>query len=259
MKKLVGVVLCLLPALMFAQSPFDGTWKTDMAKSKFDPKPYVFSVNKGMYDCESCAPKISNVKADGQDQAVSGQTFDTIAVKVVSPNEIEVITKKGGKPASDATRTVSADDKMLTIAGTNYPADGSKPFKSEAKFTRVAAGPAGSNKTSGSWRVQHVSEDTAGVTSTWKVAGDAVSMSTPTGESWQAKMGGGESPVKGIYANETVSVKKLGPREMEVSYMRDGKPYIIDKLTVAADGKKMTTVSENKWTGRTSTFTDEKQ
>ena len=84
-------------------------------------------------------------------------------------------------------------------------------------------------------------------------------MSTPTGESWQAKFGGEEQPVKGTYANETVSVKKLGPHEMEVTYKRDGKLYVVDKLTVSADGKKITEISDSKWLGRVSTFIDEKQ
>jgi hypothetical protein len=257
MKKLLCGVVCLFPFLMFAQSPFDGTWKTNMAESKLSQKPYVFSINNDMYDCESCVPKI-NVKADGQDQAVTGQTYDTISVQVVDPTTIHVVLKKGGKPASDATRKVSADGKMLTIEGTSYPADGSQPYKSEAKFMRVAKGP-GSNATSGSWRIQHVNEDTAGLTTMWKVSRDEVSMSTPTGESWQAKFGGEEQPVKGTYANETVSAKKLGPNAMEVNYKRDGKLYVVDKLTVSADGKKITEISDNKWLGRVSTFVDEKQ
>jgi hypothetical protein len=257
MKKLLCIVLWFLPLMMFAQSPFDGTWKTNMAESKLSQKPYVFSVNNGMYDCESCVPKI-NVKADGKDQAVSGQPYDMIAVQVVDPNSIHVITKKAGKPTSDSTRTVSADGKMLTVAGTSYPADGSQPYKYEAKYARTAKGPAGSSVTSGSWRIQNVSEDSAGLTTTWKVSGDEVSMSTPTGESWQAKVGGGESPVKGTYANETVSVKKMGERTIEVTYKRDGKLYSVSKISVSADGK-MTEVVDNKQTGRISTYIDEKQ
>ncbi len=258
MKKLLCVVMWFLPLMLFAQSPFDGTWKTNMAESKLSQKPYVFSVNNGMYDCESCAPKI-NIKADGQDQAVTGQPYDTISVQVANDNSIHAVTKKGGKPTSDSTRTLSADGKMLTVAGTSYPADGSQPYKYEAKYMRVAKGPAGSNATSGSWRIENVNEDTAGLTTMWKVSGDEVSVSTPTGEGWQAKFGGPESPVKGTYANETVSVKKLGPREMEVTYKRDGKLYSVEKMTVSADGKKMTGVVDNKWTGRVSTMVDEKQ
>jgi len=259
MKKLLCGVVCLFPLLMLGQSPFDGTWKTNMAESKLSTKPIVYSLNNGMYDCESCAPKIKNVKADGTDQAVTGQTYDTISVKAVDANSVHIVTKKGGKPTGDITRTASADGKMLTIASTNYPSDGSQPFKSEAKLTRVARGPAGSNGTSGSWRVQNVSEDSAGLTATYKVSGDEVSMSTPTGESWTAKFGGGESPVKGTYANETVSVKKMGDRAMEVTVKRDGKLYFVSKITVSADGKKMTEIVDNKWTGRTATYIDEKQ
>ena len=258
MKKLLCAVMCLFPVLMFAQSPFDGTWKTNMAESKLSAKPYIFSVNNGMYDCETCVPKI-NIKADGKDQAVTGQPFDTVSIQVVDANSIHAVTKKAGKPTGDSTRTLSADGKTLTVAGTTYPADGSQPYKFETKYMRVAKGPAGSNATSGSWRIQTIQEDTAGLTSTWKVSGDEVSMSTPTGESWMAKLGGAESPVKGTYAKETVSVKKMGDHAIEVTYKRDGKLFSVSKISVSADGKKMTEVLDNKQTGRISTYIDEKQ
>ena len=58
---------------------------------------------------------------------------------------------------------------------------------------------------------------------------------------------------------ETVSVKILGPNEMVVTYMREGKPFVVEKMTVSDDGKTMTTVSENKWAKTQSTFYDVKQ
>ena len=259
MKKLLCVVLWFLPLMLFAQSPFDGTWKTNMAESKLSQKPYVFSVNNGMYDCESCVPKINSVKADGKDQSVTGQTYDTIAVQVVDANSIHITTKKAGKTVSEQTRTASPDGKMMTLAITNYPADGSQPYKVEVKFTRASKGPAGSNATSGSWHIQNLNEDAAGLTSTWKGSGDGLSMSTGTGTSWEAKFDGKEYPVKGTYANETVSLKKLGDRSIEVTYKRDSKLYSIEKITVSPDGKKMTSVVDNKQTGRVSTYIDEKQ
>ncbi len=259
MKKMLCVVLWFLPVMLFAQSPFDGTWKTNMAESKLSQKPYEFSVNKGMYDCESCAPKIKNLKADGQDQSVTGQAYDTLAVQVVDANTIHVTAKKAGKTEFDQTRSASADGKMLTVSSTNYPADGSPSFKAESKWTRVSKGTAGSNGTSGSWRIQNVNEDAAGLTSTWKGGGDSLSMSTPAGTSWEAKLDGKEYPVKGTYANETVSVKPLGDRSVEVTYKRDGKLWSVEKVTVSSDGKTMTTVADNKRTGRVSTYVDEKQ
>jgi hypothetical protein len=258
MKKLLWVVLWFLPAMLFAQSPFDGTWKTNMASSKLSQKSYEFSVDKGMYDCKSCSPKIK-IKADGQDQSVTGQNYDTLAVQVVDANTLHVTGKKAGKPEFDQTRTASADGNTLTVSSTNYPADGSASYKAESKWARVSKGPAGSNGTSGSWRIQNVDEDTAGLTTTWKGDGSTLSMSTPTGESWEAKLDGKEYPVKGIYANETVSVKSLGERSIEVTYKRDGKVEAIDKIAVSADGKTMTTVADNKRVGRVSTFVDEKQ
>jgi hypothetical protein len=259
MKKLLWFVLWFFPVLVFAQSPFDGTWKTNMTASKLSQKPYEFSVNNGIYDCESCSPKIKNLKADGQDQPVTGQNYDTMAVQVADANSIHVTGKKAGKPEFEQTRTASEDGKTLTVSSTNYPADGSASYKSESKWTRVSKGPAGSNATSGSWRIQTVNEDNAGLVTTWKGDGSKLSMSTPTGVSWEAKLDGKEYPVKGTYANETVSVKPLGERSIEATYRRDGKLESVDKITVSADGKQMTTVSDNKRFGRVSTFVDEKQ
>jgi len=258
MKKCLCLVSFFLPVMLFAQSPFDGTWKTNMAESKLSQKPYVFSVNNGMYDCESCVPKINNVKADGQDQPVTGQTYDTIAVQATDANTIHVTGKKAGKTEFEQTRTASQDGKMLTILSTGYPADGSQPVKAEVKFIQVSKGPAGSNATSGSWRIQSINEDTAGLTGTWKGSGDGLSVSTPTGYGWEAKFDGKEYPVKGTYANETVSLKKLGDRSIEVTHKRDGKIEVVEKTTVSPDGKKMTTVADNKLTGRVSTYVAEK-
>jgi len=259
MKKLLWFVLWFFPVLVFAQSPFDGTWKTNMTASKLSQKPYEFSVNNGIYDCESCSPKIKKLKADGQDQPVTGQNYDTMAMQVADANSIHVTGKKAGKPEFEQTRTASEDGKTLTVSSTNYPADGSASYKSESKWTRVSKGPAGSNATSGSWRIQTVNEDNAGLVTTWKGDGSKLSMSTPTGVSWEAKLDGKEYPVKGTYANETVSVKPLGERSIEATYRRDGKLESVDKITVSADGKQMTTVSDNKRFGRVSTFVDEKQ
>jgi hypothetical protein len=211
-----------------------------------------------MYDCQSCAPKI-NVKADGQDQPVTGQTYDTIAVQVVDANTVHLTAKKAGKTEFETNRTASQDGQMLTVATTIYPADGSQPYKAEGKYTRVSKGSDGSNSTSGSWRVQNVNVDATGVTSTWKSVGDGLSISTPTGFGWEAKLDGKDYPVKGTYANYTVSLKSLGDHSIEVTYKRDGKIEAVDKITVSPDGKKMTTVTDNKLAGRVSTFTDEKQ
>ena len=64
MKKIV-LALLFFTATAFAQSPFDGTWVSDLGAAQFSKKPHTYELNKGMYTCSTCVPKIS-VKADGQ-------------------------------------------------------------------------------------------------------------------------------------------------------------------------------------------------
>ena len=71
LERLVASVLFLMlvlwaPASSRAQSPFDGTWRTNLDQAKLPSNPTVFSVNKDMYECSSCSPKIY-VKADRRD------------------------------------------------------------------------------------------------------------------------------------------------------------------------------------------------
>jgi hypothetical protein len=138
----------------------------------------------------------------------------------------------------------------MTVSVANYPPMAASPSSQRPSWCESPWGPAGSNGTAGSWRLQNVDEDAAGLTTTWKVTKDGMSMSSPTGESWDAKFDGKEYPTKGDYVNDTVSVKKLGDRTIEVTVKHEGKLHSIAKMTVSADGKTMTTVFDNKGTGR---------
>ena len=250
--------ILLAPTSLSAQSPFDGTWRTNMDQSKFSPKPIVFSTKGGTYDCTSCAPQI-HVKADGQDQSVSGQTYDTISVHEVDPKSIEIKTKKNGKPVYEQTRTASADGNTLTGKITSHQPDSDQTTTSEATLTRVGKAPAGANGTSGSWRLNKLNESENSLTTTYKGNGDTLSMSTPTGESYTAKLDGKDYPVKGAYGWNSVSLKQVNDHMIEETDKRDGTVTDVSKMTVSPDGKTMTVVDNNKLTGRTSTYVATKQ
>ena len=94
--------------------PFDGTWRIDPAKSKFDQKPFTIYTSQGWYHCVSCNPTY-DVKADGTDQPVTGQSYDTVSVAEVDPKTISVTTKKAGKVVYEQTRAVSADGKAALV------------------------------------------------------------------------------------------------------------------------------------------------
>ncbi len=258
MKSTFYLVAVLAPTMLCAQSPFDGTWKTISDQSKFSQKPITFSVINGTYDSPTSVPKI-HVKADGQDQSVSGHPFDTIAVKEIDAHTIQIVTKKNGKTISEQTRTASDDGKALVVKSTDHPPESDQTTTSEATCERVGKLPSGVNATSGSWRIQKVNEPENELLETFKGSGDEVTRSTPTGETWTAKRDGKDYPVKGSYYYDSVSLKQVNDRTIEVSYKRGGKLTGIFKKTISPDGGKMTTVYESKLTGRVSTFVAEKQ
>jgi hypothetical protein len=259
-EQLFAYTLFLLwaPASLLAQSPFDGTWHTNIDQAKLSAKPYVYSLNKGMYSCSSCNPKI-DVKADGQDQSVTGQTYDTISVHEVDPKSIAVTTKKGGKTVAETSRTVSDDGNTMTVKTTAHPENSDQTVSQEVTFTRVGKAPAGANGTSGSWRINKITTSENGLTTTYTSSADGLSMSTPTGVSYTAKLDGKDYPVKGSYTFNSVSLKRVDDRTIEETDKRDGKIVGIYKMSIAPDGKKMTVVATSKVTGRTSTYVAEKQ
>src|SRR5271168_349654 len=228
MKKLFFLVAfpaLLLPMPAEAQSLFDGTWKIDMNKVDFSKKPDVFLLQDGMYDCKTCTPPYK-IKADGTDQAVSGHPYyDTIAIKVVNDHSIEETDKKNGKVVGTSTSTVSPDGNtvMFTFSDSSNT-NGGPPVTGKGEATRVAKGPAGSNAISGSWRTTKIEglSDNATVW-TYKVNGDEITMTNPTGQTYTAKLDGSDAPMKGDPGVSSVSVKMIGKNTLEETDKRDGK------------------------------------
>jgi hypothetical protein len=246
----------MAPAASLAQSPFDGTWHVNIAQAKFSPKPIVFYLSQGWYHCVSCSPAY-DVKADGTDQAVTGQTYDTVSVKEVDPKTIELVTKKGDKVTNEQTRTVSANGKELTVKITAHPMNGDQPVTEEAMAKLVGEAPAGVHATSGNWQLEKIKESDNGLTVTYKTSGDQLTMSEPTGETYTAKLDGTDAPITGSYTVDTVSLRKIDAKTLEETEKRAGTVVEVNKIT--ANGKSMTIVSDNKLTGRVNTETATKQ
>jgi len=254
------VVALLMPAMAMAQSVFDGTWKADMSTAKFPQKPDEYLLKDGMYQCKTCVPAI-NVKADGQDQKVSGHPYyDTVSIKVVDDKTIEEVDKKNGKAVANSKVWVSPDGNMLMFEFSDSSATNADPVTGKGNETRVSKGPAGSHAISGSWRMgkmETLSENALSVT--YKTTGDSLTMTTPTGQSYTAKMDGTEAPYKGDPGTSSVTVKKMGPNAFEETDKRDGKVISVARMTVSADGKSMKIVAEDKLHGTQSEVTLLKQ
>jgi hypothetical protein len=234
----------------------NGTWKIDAGQTKFSPKPISFYISEGWYHCTSCNPAI-DIKADGTDQPVQGHAYDTLSMKAVDDTTAQEIGKKDGKVMFEETYTVSKDGKVLTAKITSHPMDGSAPITTEGTAKRVGLAPMGVHAVSGKWQLQKFNQSANGLTFTYKVDGDELTMSDPTGESYTAKLDGTDAPVKGAYGYDTVSVKKLGPNTIEETDKLNGNVIDVSKITV--HGSSMTIEETNQPTGRTSTYTAHKQ
>lgn len=251
MKKLMFAML-LFPTLAMAQSAIDGTWKIDLTKLQMSDKPEIFAIHDGKYDCKSCVPPVS-IAADGADHKVTGQPYyDMLAVKVVDDRTIRETQKKDGRVVSDSTMRALPDGKTLAFDFNLKRDANTPPVTGKGTMTRVAAGPAESHAVSGSWRpATYDSISDNALTFTFKLDGDSVSMTSPAGQSYTAKLDGTDAPYKGDPGITSVSVKKIGANVVQETAKLNGKIVAVTKMTVAPDGKTMAISMRDEVHGRT--------
>jgi hypothetical protein len=234
-----------------AAGSIDGTWKADLASVQIDTKPDQFLLKDGKFSCPTCTPPLT-LAADGAFHPVTGRPYaDSIAIKVNDDHNVTRTGKKGGTVTNEAKYSVSSDGKTLTINFTDSSVPNAKPVTGNYTETRVADAPAGAHAISGSWKLDkynNISEE--GLTVTFKVDGDTVHMSAPTGVSYDAKLDGSDAPIKGDIAGTTASVKKLADGSYEKTDKRAGKVISVTKMTPGADGK-LHVVNEDKQSGTT--------
>ena len=223
-----------------AASKFDGTWKFDLASQQVSKKPNVYLLTGGKYSCASCVPAYT-VAADGAFHKVAGNPYyDEVSVKALDAKSIKWSSRKAGKPMSENTRTISADGKAMTIAFNDMTATNGVAVTGSNTVKRVAAAPAGSHATSGSWLDTTVAKvDDAGLMMTMKMTGKALTMTLPTGVAYTATVDGPTAPVTGDPGWTTVSLKSPAPSVLVETDYRDGKAIGVNTFTVSADGKAL--------------------
>ena len=256
---LASLLVFLTPILSRAQSSIGGNWKFDVNKIKMPEKPDVYLLQDGMYHCKTCVPPV-DVKADGQDQKVSGHPYyDTVAVRVVDDRTVEVTDKKDGKTVATLKTVVSADGKTATVEFSDSTAS-TEPVTGKGDAVRVAKGPSGAHALSGSWRytkTENMSDN--GMNVTFKADADTLNMTAPTGQSYTAKLDGSDAPYKGDPGITSVSVKRISKNVFEETDKRNGKVISIARMTVGSDGKTMTMDITDKEHGTTMQLIADKQ
>jgi len=239
-----------------AAATIDGTWKADIDSVQFDQKPDEYLLQAGQYSCKSCVPSYT-VAADGAFHPVSLPYADSIAVKVVDDHNIIRTAKKGGRQVGESKLTVSADGN--TLNGSFTDTSTSTTGKGGFVETRVGAPPAGAHPVSGQWKPTKLQDFNAeALTFTFKMEDDTLHMTSGTGQSYDAKFGGPDVPIKGDIAGTTASVKKTGDNSFQEIDKRAGKVVGLFDFSVGADGKGHGSY-ENKEDGSKVTYTATKQ
>jgi hypothetical protein len=260
------LLLCTMGALLLAacspnasEPAIDGTYKADVATAKLSTKPDTFVVADGQYECSSCTPPYK-IPADGQIHPVEGRDYwDAASVKVVDANTLEFTRYRKGTAVGTNTRVVSADGQMITWTSTSSDNAAGKPVTNSSKSKRSAPAPAGAHASSGSWVAVNegaqIAEENLLVTLSMK--GDAVALKTPTGESYEAKLGGPQVPVVGDKAGATVAVVAEGKGFKETGYV-NGKA-VVEITYTPVDAATMTMKVLNLRNNETEEFTFKKQ
>jgi hypothetical protein len=259
MRRLLGLLLILVPMVAVAQSGVDGTWRIDLNKAQLDAKPRVYALKNGMFSClATCDPKIT-IKADGKDQKVSGSPyFDLARVTVVDDSTVEMVGTKDAKVVFRASMTTSPDGKTLTRKFEEHT-PGGQVSTSTGIYSRVGEPEAGAHAISGSWKrdkLESASENW--LTFTFASTGDGLHYKASTGESYSAKFDGKDYPYMGDPGTTSVVLKQIDSNTFEETDKRNGKVVGISRLSVSPDGQSLTMVSEDKLRGVTDTFVAEK-
>jgi hypothetical protein len=172
---------------------------------------------------------------------------------------VEGTNKKNGKITGSWKATVSQDGHALIFESIYMCNVKSAPITIKEEYTRVAKGPAGAHAISGSWRPVKASGSENDLVETWKVEGDRVIYSDPTGQNFVARLDGTYTAVKGDPSHTLVSMKFEGKDTLVETIKLKGTVTSISRMTVAPDGRTMTIVNIDLPRGTTDRVVAEKQ
>jgi len=161
---IVGIVAACLVVTGTAQTSaidkaYFGTWKLNVAKSKYEPGPgpkestrvhedrgsgFVLITTTGTNQRGEKNSSMYVYKPDGKDYPVAAKNqtvVATIALRAIDPYTVEFDQKVDGKIVSSGKRVVSKDGQTMTITtkGTNQQG---QPTSSSAVWEKVAGRPA---------------------------------------------------------------------------------------------------------------------
>jgi hypothetical protein len=240
---LIVCALLTLPigAAFAADSPWNGTWKLDQAKSQFTGG--TMTVSKGAGN----TLHFSDGSTTEFDFALDGKERKAWANRTAiwtapGKNTWDTVIKADGKVLATGHRTLSEDGMTLTETWTGTRPDGSA-FREEDVLTRTS----GTDGLVGSWRVTKVTggggpqEFVISVPAPGSVHYEIPDMKV----SVAGRTDGSDIPLKGPTTppGMTIAFQSLTPTKMRYVMKIDGKTDNIGEQTLAADGHSFTDVN----------------
>lgn len=154
----------------------------------------------------------SQTPADGRFHPAKGSDYvDSIAVKIVSSNEVVETNKVKGRLAYESRYVLSEDSQTLTWKVTSYANATNAPVESSTTWRRISQDPSAAHRLAGKWQQSGVSLN--GGANDWllKMSGNVFSNRTPQGSGYTAQIGGPAVLNEGDSAGAMVSIVKPDP------------------------------------------------
>lgn len=234
---LLSAALVAVAAPAAAQSPFDGTFKIDIASAQLPTKPLNRSLKGGVYSCDCDIPL--STPADGQWHKVQGRPLtDEMRVTIIGEEGLRIEGRKAGKPSFTSTDSITGDGTINNWTSTDYSAANGQAVKSAGRDKRVGAvPPKGVHRVNGGWVTvtDGLQVDQAALLVTMKSLPGGLSVTFGTGESYEAKFGGPAVLMRNNPANVSVMLRQISATSFEETQLRDGKPIAINTFVVAPD------------------------
>jgi hypothetical protein len=226
-------------AALAADSPFAGTWKLDVEKSKLTGDTFTYSATAAGFHYSNGATIEYDFAADGKD-------YPTIPDRTVSwtksgDNSWDTVNKDGnGTVLSKAHRVLSADGKTLTVEFTSYRPDGTTA-KASDEYQRVSGGPG----LPGKWKDVKSKAPSDTLTIAVPSAGQVAITYPSFKQTITGPTDGTPIAVKGPTIPPGVfrSIKPAGPDKWDYTTTLKDKPWVKGTMTVAAGGATLTVVS----------------
>ena len=143
-KAMLFLTVFALAASLWAADPFVGTWKLNLAKSRFNPDPppqggvirieeqdngYIKWAADGVNSDGKTVHQECTAKYDGKDYPLTmtgGPPDLTIAIVRIDDNTHRVVIKRAGKESQTGLESVSKDGQTMSATSTGINAQGQK-------------------------------------------------------------------------------------------------------------------------------------